>query len=68
MIPSSEISFQDFDSVCNDFQHVIKETVETETNDFHDYPKQMALQVVLDLWGPNDWVSEGGTAGESHYF
>lgn len=66
MIPSSEISFQDFDSVRTNFQRVIKATVETETA--LTEANGTASRVLLDSRGPNDGVREDRAAGVSHYF
>lgn len=59
MIPSSEISFQDFDSVRTNFQHVIRGAVETETGDFHGSAKAIGTASPVRLDQMTGWVKEG---------
>lgn len=60
MIPSSEISFQDYDSLRTNFQHVIRRTVQTDMVDFHGSFKANGSSYVRLV----DW-SEEMAVGES---
>lgn len=63
MIPSSKISFYGFDSVCTDFQHIIRGTVETDN--FHCFPKVNGT--ASHVLRPK-WLGEWRMDCRSHYF
>lgn len=57
MIPSSEISFWDFDSVHSNFRHVIAKSVGKETSDFHASIKENGIVSRVRLLRPS-WRGE----------
>lgn len=58
MIPSSEISFQTLTVCAPIFNTLLGVLSRRKRATFMVLPKQMALQVLLDFWGPNDGLQE----------
>lgn len=67
MIPSSEISFQNLTVCAPVFNTLLRVLSTRKRATFTVLHKQMAPQVLLDFWGPNDGLNERRTAAEINY-